>query len=166
MLGTRIDDPHHTESNTDSVPGLGLLDVVTTFKPNKTTWQVHARSITEHGLLASLSNNDVVGYEIHMGQTLGTQVTPAFRILRRGDEETDYLDGAVDKEGIVLGTYLHGLFENSSLRHAFLSTLRRRKGLDPAAQKATLGKDEQYDRLADHVRHSLDVKLVRDICAI
>lgn len=166
MLGKRIDDPKHTESSEDSVPGLGLLDVVTTFESEKTTWQARAEGVAQHGVFAGVDGEEVVGYEIHMGQTLGDSVTPAFRILQRGDQQTDHLDGAVDESGTVLGTYIHGLFENASVRHAFLSHLRRRKGLDPFAQRAVFGKEEQYDRLADHIRRSLNMGLVRQICGV
>jgi len=36
-------------------------------------------------------------------------------------------DGAVSSNGIVMGTYLHGLFDNENFRAAFLDFLRRRK---------------------------------------
>jgi adenosylcobyric acid synthase len=166
MLGKRIEDPQHAESEEDAVPGLGLLDVVTTFESGKTTWQVRAQHIAQHGPFAELANDEITGYEIHMGQTLGARVTPAFRILQRGDQQTDHVDGAVDETGTVLGTYLHGLFENTPLRHAFLSVLRDRKGIEAGPQGVLSGKEEQYDKLADHVRASLNMGLVRQICGL
>ena len=166
MLGKSIDDPKHTESDEDSVPGLGLLDVVTTFESKKTTWQARAKGVAQQGVFAGLDGEEVTGYEIHMGQTLGGGVTPAFRILQRGNQQTDHFDGAVDESGTVVGTYLHGLFENVSVRRAFLSNLRERKGLHLLPQPVAFGKDEQYDRLAEHVRRSLNMELVRQICGI
>ena len=166
MLGKRIDDPWHTESQLDSVPGLGLLNVVTTFEREKITWQVRARGVIRHGLFAGMDGGEVEGYEIHMGQTLGEHVTPAFKILRRGSNEVDHLDGAVDESGKVVGTYIHGLFDNASVREAFLSSLRREKGLVAGRTADVSGKEEQYNKLADHVRRSLDMDLVRRICGL
>ena len=166
MLGKHIDDPKHTESDKDSVPGLGLLDVVTKFEPSKTTWQVKAKAVSQKGIFSSLYGDEIDGYEIHMGQTLGTQTIPAFKILQRGNQYADYLDGAVDDSGTVMGTYLHGLFENDSLRHAFLGELRSRKGLDATGQRFSFAKDDEYDLLADHVRQGLNMNLVRQICRL
>ena len=43
MLGKKILDPHQVESDKTEVDGLGLLDVVTEFAPEKSTSQVRAK---------------------------------------------------------------------------------------------------------------------------
>ncbi|KAF5044934.1 Cobyric acid synthase [anaerobic digester metagenome] len=61
----------------------------------------------------------VDGYEIHMGETVrDANVSPAF-----GD------DGAVSDDGLVFGTYLHGLFDNPSAVDGLLGYLHEQRGL-------------------------------------
>ena len=166
MLGERIDDPSHTECDRDSVAGLGLLNVVTTFAKRKTTWQVHALCTCERGILGGLSGEEISGYEIHMGQTLGNNVSPAFRITSRGDRKAAHLDGAVSNDGNIVGTYIHGLFENASVRRCLLSNLRKTKGLDCETRPFALSKDSEYDKLAALVRGSLDMNMIYRIAAL
>jgi adenosylcobyric acid synthase len=163
MLGERIDDPSHTESDCDFVAGLGLLDVVTIFAKRKTTWQVCAICAGERGILSGLNGEEVSGYEIHMGQTLGDNMSPAFRIIRRGDRKSNHSDGAVSENGNIVGTYIHGLFENASLRRCLLSNLRKAKGIDYDTRPFTISKDSEYDKLAALVRGSLDMDMIYKI---
>ena len=166
MLGKRIDDPSHSESERDSITGLGLLDVVTTFARRKTTWQVRANCICNRGILGGLKSEEIVGYEIHMGQTLGDKVSPAFRIVSRGERKSNHLDGAVSKDGKIVGTYIHGLFENESIRRCLVSNLRGAKGIDRVTHPFALSKDSEYDKLAALVRHSLDMDMIYKIAGI
>ncbi|MFQ5924419.1 MAG: cobyric acid synthase, partial [Dehalococcoidia bacterium] len=152
MLGKRIEDPRRVESKRDSIGGLGLLDVVTIFEPEKTTYQIKARVVGDKGLLEGAKGLEVTGYEIHMGQTIG-DMAPAFEVTRRGDNEISHPDGAVS--GNILGTYVHGLFDNAELRYAFLAQLHQGKRL-PVLPRAPLPtKEENYEKLAELVRHSL-----------
>jgi len=166
MLGNRIDDPSHIESKCDSAAGLSLLDVVTTFAKRKTTWQVHAVCACERGILAGLNGEEVSGYEIHMGQTVGNNVSPAFRITARGDRRVDHLDGAANADGNIIGTYIHGLFENASVRRCLLSNLRRLKCVDCETQPFMLSKDSEYDKLAALVRQSIDMDFIYQITSL
>jgi adenosylcobyric acid synthase len=63
----------------------------------------------------------------------------------------------------VVGTYIHGLFHNDGLRRAILQVLAERKGQTYTASAATFSADEQYDRLAAHVRASLNMGLIQRI---
>ena len=65
--------------------------------------------------------------------------------------------------GRVLGTYVHGFFDNDDFRHAFLTTARRAVDLSPAETWINVGaeREARIDRLADHLRKSLDMNLVR-----
>ncbi len=62
-----------------------------------------------------------------------------------------------------MGTYIHGLFHNGEFRAALLDELAQRKGLIFAPSSGQFSNDEQYDRLAAHVRGSLDMELIRRI---
>ncbi|MHB8577461.1 MAG: cobyric acid synthase [Dehalococcoidia bacterium] len=159
MLGGRIHDPTRVESSTGEAAGLGLLPVETTFEPVKATHRVRAR-VT--GALASLNlpaGAELSGYEIHMGQT--TTRAPAFRINQRSGADCDEPDGAANADGAVFGTYLHGLFDNDSFRGALVNRLFSRRGLPSAPATPAWSRQDAYDRLAAHVRASLDIALVR-----
>ena len=166
MLGQKIENPLHTESDNDSIAGLGLLDVVTTFAKRKTTWQVRAVCTDKRGILGGLKGEEVSGYEIHMGQTLGDNISPAFRIISRGERRSNHIDGAVSDDGNIAGTYIHGLFENESIRRCLLSNLRKAKGADCETRPLALSKDSEYDKLAALVRGSLDMNMVYKIAGL
>jgi adenosylcobyric acid synthase len=162
-MGKEIKDPDGVESERGSVPGLGLLDMITVFQPEKTTSQVKARILSNEGLLEGLGGEEITGYEIHMGQTTGGNARPLFRITRKTDKKTDYIDGVANESGLIFGSYLHGLFDNANFRDAFLAKLSARKGLEATERQATTDLEQQFDRLADVVRQSLNMELVYQI---
>jgi adenosylcobyric acid synthase len=88
MLGQKILDPHKVESNETEVAGLGLLDAVTEFVPEKSTSQVRGQVVSSLGLLAGCTGLDIGGYEIHMGRTSSEE--RAFRVP--GRRRLDYTD--------------------------------------------------------------------------
>jgi adenosylcobyric acid synthase len=69
-------------------------------------------------------------------------------------------DGAVDETGAVVGTMIHGLFANRSLREGMIGWLRRRKGMQEQLPIAPVDHGEAYDRLAQVVRANLDLSLI------
>ena len=160
ILGGKLLDPQGAESETDSALGLGLLDVVTTFTADKSTRQVRAQVANSRGLLEGTEGYEVIGYEIHMGQTEGDEDMSAFHITETPQSQVDYLDGRLNTQGAVLGTYLHGLFHNPGFRRALLNGLRRRCGLPEKWANPIAEKEEQYDRLAELVRNSLDMPAI------
>ncbi len=163
MLGREISDPDRVESGQSRVNGLGLLDVTTVFERQKTTRQVKAQVLCNVGLLEGLKGEEVTGYEIHMGQTSSNGTKPLF-LIRNGQE--DHNDGAMDDGGLVFGSYLHGLFDNANFRRNFISRLRQRKGLSVNQGRPLPSHQEQYDKLAEIVRNSLNMPLVYKICGV
>ncbi len=163
ILGRSLHDPGGIESSEDSALGLGLLDMTTTFTPGKSTTQVRARVAANHGLLEKMKGQELVGYEIHMGQTENIGDMSAFHIFETPQGKTDYSDGTLNAQGMVLGTYLHGLFHNFGFSRTLLNFLRRRRGLPQRSGGATMGKEQQYDRLAELVRRSLDMAAIYKI---
>ncbi|MBT9160510.1 MAG: cobyric acid synthase [Dehalococcoidia bacterium] len=155
MLGKRIEDPHRVESERTAIEGLGLLDIVTTFESEKTTHQVRARIAASEGLFRGLTGEHLTGYEIHMGQTLGGDAPPAFEITQRLGEDGNHPDGAVGHDGMVFGTYLHGLFDNERFRRGLLHNIKPDCPLE--TQSELPSREEQYDKLAMIVRESLDI---------
>lgn len=170
MLGRQIYDPEHTESSREKIEGLGLIDSVTTLKSKKNTFQVRARFLPN----SFFDNQDELsGYEIHTGETvLSEDEKPLFKITKRGFTQVDINDGVVSKEGIVWGTYIHGVFDNNSFRRDFINFLRSKKGLAISSYIRQDGisyqeeKDREYDKLACLVRDNLDMDKIYHILGI
>src|SRR3972149_9434117 len=164
MLGKQINDPHHVESPEDSIQGLGLLDTVTTFAREKQTYQVKARML-EHEHLFPV-DDELVGYEIHMGETTykgHNSVRPFARITERAGEIVNVLDGYVSASGNVIGTYIHGIFDNDNFRSGLIDYLRLKKGLkssDGCHVNSKSIKEHRYNELADIVRRNINMNLV------
>ena len=154
MLGLEIHDPLETEGG-GRQEGLGLLPVRTTFTQEKTLCSSVGATLQLEGPFADLSNLDIAGYQIHMGQTTLEGGT-SFCLL------TDaYEDGCV--AGTVMGTYLHGLFDSVPFTQALIDMLLARKGMTGVrinAQDRAARREHQLDMLADTLRTSLDMDLV------
>ena len=73
-------------------------------------------------------------------------------------------DGWVSPDGKVVGTYLHGVFENDAFRRRFLNTLSPGAHL-PAAGGLSFRDflETQLDRLAAAMRQHLDISLLKDL---
>ena len=139
MLGRVVRDPLGIEGATSEAEGLGLLDVETEMAPEKRVENVRAISPT---LGVELS-----GYEIHLGMTAGPDCArPALVIAGRPD-------GAVSKDGRVLGTYLHGLFDNGAFRAAWLASL----GVSSAGADHRGTVEAALDAIAIEMESHLDV---------
>lgn len=161
MLGTKISDPHRIESELADGDGLGLLQVETEFGLEKQTTQLRGRA-AESSFLSSEAGAPITGYEIHMGRvSRAPGCQPAFVITARNGVEQTALDGARSTDGAVVGTMIHGLFENASVRRSLIAALRHRKGLAPLSplRDATSAADE-FDRLATVLRAHVDMKML------
>jgi adenosylcobyric acid synthase len=135
MLGRTIVDD--VESHAGRVEGLGLLDVETTFEPEKITAR---RTGTALG-------HDVTGYEIHHGRVRGG--TPWLQ-LDAGPE------GATEGER-VWGTSLHGIFESDAFRAGFLGIT--------ASSSFAEARERQLDAIADHLAEHLDLAAIDRLLA-
>ncbi len=164
MLGERILDPDRVESTIAETQGMQLLPITTSFAATKTTHQVRGSVASANGILAGCDAGVITGYEIHMGQTYGNSRAP-FRITERSGAAIDSPDGAIDADGLTLGTYMHGLFHNHSLRHALLTNLARRKGI-ALPEGSILDLDAEYDKLAHLVRQSVDMDAIYEMAGI
>jgi adenosylcobyric acid synthase len=143
MLGREIRDPQGVEGPPGTVPGLGLLDVVTELLPGKTVRP--ARAVERASGLA------VEGYEIHLGRTTGPGTDrPMLTLDGRGD-------GAVGHGGRVMGCYLHGLLAADGFRHAYLRRIRDRAP-SPLAYAAAV--EAALDEVAEHLERCLDLAAI------
>ena len=145
MLGTTLIDDGF-ESKKGTYAGLGLLDGVTrVISYDKTTRQVTRRAGNVPPILSEMG--EVTGYEIHMGETEPGSNREAFAG-----------DGRVSADGLVFGTYMHGLFQNLSAVNALLSYLSQKKG--EHYRPIVARKKDPYDELADIFEMHVDMDAI------
>ena len=133
LLGERITNADiEGTGDAETVDGFGLLPVETHFSTEKAVTQSTV-DVQGAGPIEGAAGT-VSGYEIHMGEP---------RFLAPVDHP---LEGDSAADDGVLGTYLHGLFENDAVRRAFVDTLApgspsvgtERQTRDPYAAAADL----------------------------
>lgn len=138
MLGQTVSDPDGIEGTIASLPGLALLPIHTTMTHEKTTRQVTFQ----------FEGQTCQGYEIHQGISDTDQ-----SIL-----QTDH----------CIGTYIHGFLDNAPVIEYLLSGKGKVKSenffdeRNGKAERATTVnysdfKEQQYDKLAEHVRKYVDI---------
>lgn len=148
MLGDKLFDPLKTESSYTELDGLKLLPIETTFTAEKFTRQVTVAAVDFEFLGSRIASANLDGYEIHSGQsTLADK-----KIIAREN---------------ILGTYVHGIFDNDDFRRKFLNAVRRKKNLEPLniTRNVRAEKQKNYERLAKIVRDSLNMELLYKIMA-
>ena len=121
------------------MPGLGLLAVDTLMTPLKRLEAV-----------SGISRADDVpfsGYEMHIGDTAGPDA--ARPLLHFADGRGD---GAVSADGLVSGTYVHGLFADDRQRAAWLARL----GARSEGTSYEAGIERVLDALATHFETHVD----------
>ncbi len=167
MLGDRILDPEGVESAEPETRGLELLPVTTVFEGTKETHRVTGEVRGSSGILQTAAGTALEGYEIHMGRTSpsaggGEDGDGPFLLKERSGRSFQHVDGALDSRGMVLGTYIHGLFYNQPILASVLRALAARKGvsLPGQAEDVPHSIDAEYDKLAALVRGSLRMDLV------
>lgn len=184
MLGTWLRDPDGVEGEAgSSMRGMGLLHAETVFAGRKTRGQIAGMVHSESKLFPGVQAQTVKGYEIHMGVTRqllpeGEQEEDSAKPWRGGEVEPGSYsvhpavlledgrpDGMERSDGLVFGSYLHGLFDNEYLTEALLNRLAARKGicLEETQESAESYKERQYDKLAELVRSSLDMEQIYSI---
>jgi adenosylcobyric acid synthase len=159
MLGQTVNDPDGIEGNIPCLPGLAILPIHTTMTAEKTTRQVTFQ----------FDGQECQGYEIHQG--------------------VSDTDEAILQTDHCIGTYIHGFLDNVPvidyllMHNAQCSKLNaqcKMHNSQSAAAKDGAGnncelsiehcelkiadfKDEQYDKLADHVRQHVDMERIYQI---
>lgn len=148
LMGQEVCDPDHVEGSIERLPGLGLLPVSTRMTGEKVTRQVKFR--------CREMDAECSGYEIHMGETVPMDAEPS-PLNRLEDGKADGYFGSRR----CMGTYIHGILDNQTfvdyLLEPFVDKLTN-KSFDYQAFK-----EEQYNKLAEHVRKHVDIPLVYKI---
>jgi adenosylcobyric acid synthase len=145
MLGVSVADPDHIEGDIASLPGLGLLPIHTTMSAEKTTQQV----------TFMFEGQACQGYEIHQG-------------ISDTDEPIVQSDRCI-------GTYIHGFLDNGAVIDFLVGMVGKVGKVGEVGEVGEVGKvgevgrtladfkEEQYDKLAAHVRQYVDIDRIYQI---
>ena len=147
MMGQEVCDPDHVEGEIERLPGLGLLPVSTRMQGEKVTRQVKFAFRGSDALCE--------GYEIHMGTTVSAGAPSPLNRLEDGREDGYFVDRT------CMGTYIHGILDNRPVIDYLLEPFAGKLTEIPVDYKSF--KEEQYNKLADHVRSHVDMPLIYEI---
>ncbi len=141
MLGKTIADPNGVESAPGQSEGLGLLDVHTVLTNSKQLTRTEA-TLTLNGKEALAK-----GYEIHVGRSEVSGETP----LRL---DSGLTDGAISECGQVMGTYLHGFFDEVNVLNLVTEWVN---GSQVKQQNFQELKERGINRIADAIEQHMNL---------
>ena len=157
MLGNELIDEYGVEEG-GTEEGLKLLHFSTIFAKEKTTRQTETEIINTPDFI-DLCNSTIKGYEIHMGSTIDPKENPFTK--------SDITDNGGFVNNNIMGTYIHGIFENDNFADAIISGLIKKTGkivtIDTNINDFDIYKESQYDMLADLIEESLDINAILNI---
>jgi cobyric acid synthase len=155
MLGVYISDENNIEMNNGGVrlSGLGLLKIETSYATEKTRLPLTG--------VHEVSGQQIQGYEIHHGQSssLSSQDECLKGIKNFISNRSDL--GAISADGLVWGTYVHGVFDSDGFRNWFLNEIRIQKELS-TQEINVYDIDKQIDSLAKVVRTNINMHAIYD----
>ncbi|MGG7096110.1 cobyric acid synthase [Clostridium sardiniense] len=165
MLGEKIIDDEKIEGDTLEELGLNLLDFKTKFNKEKTTIQTKAFIKDNNPINEYISNITLEGYEIHNGANEYNEEVVPFIC----DEENRII-GSINKEGTVIGTYLHGIFDSDEFNLRLIKYIAKRnniliEGIEKNSSYME-HKLKEYDKLADLLKENIDIKKLEEIIGI
>ncbi len=141
MLGKTIADPNGVESAPGQSEGLGLLDIHTVLTNSKQLTRTEA-TLTLNGKEALAK-----GYEIHVGRSEVSGETP----LRL---DSGLTDGAISECGQVMGTYLHGFFDEVDVLNLVTEWVN---GSQVKQQNFQELKERGINRIADAIEQHMNL---------
>ena len=159
MMGQGVLDPEHVEGDIERLPGLGLLPISTRMSGEKVTRQVKFGLCSPHSPSSTLHSSLMQGYEIHMGVTTPVEGTPdsPLNLLENGSTDGYCVDST------CMGTYIHGILDNPEFIDFLLAPFADKLSGNAGAFDYHTFKEEQYDRLAEHVRRHVNLPLIYQI---
>ena len=155
MLGTTLEDPYFKEGSTNyseqKIKGIGLLPLKTTFFKKKITRQINSESVWP-------CQSKINGFEIHNGKTEldntreSLQVNPIFKDLNLGWYKEN------NKGGTIVGTYIHGIFENDNWRDQYINLIKKARNI-PTSDKKSISYKMKRDTIIDNLANEFDKHL-------
>lgn len=154
ILGQKIYDPNNVDNKSrHEVDGLDVLPVDTIFKQDKKVRNIQGRIIN------TFTEQNISGYEIHLGDTLTKYSNTAFAKLDDGT-----MDGCVIDNGRVTGTYLHNIFHNDKFRNEWLNMIREKSGKEKQDIVDTKDiKEQSYEKLAKVFEENINMDRIIEI---
>jgi len=143
MMGEFIYDPTHIEGDTDEQKGLGILPVTSVIETEKVTKEVRFKFLNHSEICQ--------GYEIHMGRSTYSDESNTEPLITMEDGTVEGFHNSVK----CMGSYIHGIFDNPVVIDYILSPYLSQKNITPVCVKSH--REEQFDKLADHVRRHSDI---------
>ncbi len=157
MLGTILEDPFLKEGANinlaQSINGIGLLPLKTTFLQEKITRQINSESIWPN-------STEINGFEIHNGVTEldksqnTFEIKPIFKDLDLGWYKEN------SQGGTIAGTYIHGIFENDEWRDHYINLIRKSKKLpllDKRTRSYKIKRESIINNLANEFNKHLNI---------
>ncbi len=159
ILGESIEDELGIEGDVRSEKGFGFLPIKTVFNKEKVTKQSRGEVVSKK--IKEFFNIEVSGYEIHNGKTFISNEENIF--IRLNNNE---VAGAINNKGNVLGTYLHGIFDENDFLTCFINYLLNNNHMYKTNSKIISYKEyklNELDKLARLLEENIDMKKVEEI---
>lgn len=159
MLGNIIEDSLGIEGKSRQEKGLGFLPLITRFNREKITQQSSGRIVSN--IIEKINNIEISGYEIHNGETIITNNENIFIQLNNGE-----VAGAINNKGNVIGTYLHGIFDNGDFLKYFVKSLLIKNAInDDYTETISYNeyKLQELDKLSSMLEENIDMVKVEEI---
>jgi adenosylcobyric acid synthase len=159
ILGEVIEDRFGIEGEIRTEKGFGLLPIKTIFNKEKITKQASGKITSNR--LESINEIEVSGYEIHNGETTINNEDNIFIKLDSGE-----VAGAINNKGNVLGTYLHGIFDNGDFLFAFVKLLLEKNNINNEYNNIISYneyKNNELNKLAEILEDNIDMLKVEEI---
>jgi adenosylcobyric acid synthase len=165
MLGTLILDKLGVEGNISQEDGFGFLDIKTRFNEMKITRQTQGKILCDLNMIKSIEGSIINGYEIHNGiSKIGKKVIPFIT------DSDGTIVGVCDKDKMVAGTYLHGIFDSEKFITSFIKSLKDNSNMkfpeEVIFQRINEYKDSEYNKLAKVFEENIDIYKLRKIINI
>jgi adenosylcobyric acid synthase len=162
MLGTVVLDKLGVEGNISQEDGFGFLDIKTRFNERKITRQTKAEILCDLKSIKSIEGNTISGYEIHNGiSKVGKEVIPFIKDLDGN------VVGVCNQEKMVVGTYLHGIFDSEDFTNLFIKSLKESNNItifeETIIGKVSEYKDSEYDKLSKLFEENIHIDKILEI---
>ncbi len=155
MMGNSLKDPYGVEGGGDAA-GLGLFPASTVFTEEKTRTRIGGCIINGFQIQSHVS-----GYEIHMGQTKLNSNDDLLQFLPWIRLDDGRMDGIISSDGLISGTYLHGIFDEENFLNALLGPIFDEKGMMRGyAVNTEAYREREYDKLAKLIREHMDMAAI------
>ena len=156
MMGESIIDSDGLEGIASQVRAMGLLPIETRMCQQKYRSQTEDCFEDMTDVFAALSGQEFLGYEIHNG---ASRLVTDFE----GVIERDYEGNIILLQNRnIMGTYVHGIFDNADLAYRLAESLAQIRGFSLGDQHSDyrIKKEAEYDKLAAIVRENIDMDFV------